>query len=241
MRRTALRRLLLPLLLAAAGAARSGTAAHESLDDSDPLLNRTLLLMSHSSGTGYLGGPGRAWDTATRFAKTQDGGSGTDYGSVATLADQLDCGARALDIRPLVKDNQTYLHHDGAITGDITLRAAVGSVQAWAAARQPPELVLLALGHCVAASGAADASCAAATALLSELGVPVLEGQRNSARGTAIRYSAALAIGPVVAVRPASVQDPRDETAGPPIQCYPPDDGRAHHYSQCCWPGGFVM
>eukprot|EP01051_Picozoa_sp_SAG22_P013968 SAG22_NODE_1631_length_3936_cov_2.342716_1_plen_222_part_00 len=105
----------------------------------DRLLTETAFLMTHDSATGYLKPGGTQWN---RWMQTQE----------TTLVGQLNCGARAIDLRPTWQHNRTlFMHHDFLVPNE-TLADAVGSVLRWAAERQQAgrerELVLLYVSHC---------------------------------------------------------------------------------------------
>ena len=88
------------------------------------------MLAAHDAGTGYLDS---SWyDSAIiNWAKTQTVG----------LDGQLDCGARALDLRTMVDDGKLVMYH-GDITTETTAATAVGDVVSWVASNVD-ELVIL--------------------------------------------------------------------------------------------------
>ena len=55
------------------------------------------MIMSHDSGTGYL----KYKDIVSDWAKTQPFG----------FFEQLECGARSFDIRPLYHEEKLLMHH----------------------------------------------------------------------------------------------------------------------------------
>ena len=61
------------------------------------LLSKTKFLMSHDSGTGYL----NTFSVIEDWAKTQRG----------NFTQQLDCGARAFDVRVITIQDQAMMHH----------------------------------------------------------------------------------------------------------------------------------
>ena len=70
-----------------------GSAA---LINDDTPANEVPMIMTHDAGSGYLGS-----GLVNRWTKTQPAG----------LAAQLECGARAFDARPLLKDGRVVWHH----------------------------------------------------------------------------------------------------------------------------------
>ena len=175
------------------------------------------------------------------------GGSGR---ALSTLTQQLDCGARALDIwtttRPVggrspqvfIADTRGFWSHQWHPL-NITLMSAVQSVLGWVASH-PDEMVVLYLSRCedqLSPDGATG--CAAAISVLAKLGVQTIEAGGDLANLT---YSAAFARnrlkpgGAVLALAPAAVDA---DSSTSPIMCYPPDTRELH--SPYCWPGGSVM
>lgn len=127
------------------------------------LLGDAALLMAHDAGTAYL--PSSSEPVAA-WTKTQpDGG----------FPRLLDCGARALDVRPRLDRNGTLIMRHGVIALPMPLRSAVVDVQQWALAH-PGEVVLLYMSHF--RSGAARV---ATRAMLADLGVRALLGGNCSA------------------------------------------------------------
>jgi len=109
------------------------------------LLRETGMLMTHDSATGYIG----VRDIMKDFAMTQ----------TVSLVDQLNCGARALDLRlaqtafnPLeifgTRRRKISYHHGKmpAWVSDQTLDSTLGGLVKWAKAH-PDELVLLLTSH----------------------------------------------------------------------------------------------
>lgn len=92
------------------------------------------IVMSHDAATGYLQGT----DLITRWAKTQSTG----------MFGQLQCGARALDIRPLLLRNGTLVMHHGFVDVPMQLEDGVSEVLRWARAHRS-ELVLLYFSKCL--------------------------------------------------------------------------------------------
>ena len=88
------------------------------------LLTETAFIMTHDSATGYLNGNGHpmagvsAGPTYDEWMKTQTApacAQGTQPAGADcsfSFAGQLDCGARALDLRPTLQPNgDLYMHH----------------------------------------------------------------------------------------------------------------------------------
>ncbi|KAF4667802.1 hypothetical protein FOL47_003391 [Perkinsus chesapeaki] len=89
------------------------------------------MIRTHDAATGYISRANVAW----RVAKTQDG----------NLAQQLDCGARAFDLRPACKLWRVRMHH-GALIIFTQLQDALKDAIGWANAH-PDELVVVSLSH----------------------------------------------------------------------------------------------
>lgn len=92
------------------------------------------IIMAHDAATGYLEGT----DFITQWAKTQS----TD------MVGQLQCGARALDVRPLLLRNGTLVMHHGFVDVPQKLEDGVREVQRWSR-RHRTELVLLYFSKCL--------------------------------------------------------------------------------------------
>jgi hypothetical protein len=119
-------------------------AADFSFDDcylpamSDSLaLEEASFLMAHDAATGYM--QKNSWSTdALTWSYTQT--------QVGSLYQQLDDGARALDLRPKLWRNGTVVFHHGAITVPVNFRTALEDVVRWCAAH-PTEIVLILTSH----------------------------------------------------------------------------------------------
>lgn len=106
------------------------------------LLREFPFIMTHDSATGFI----RKFDPRWRVGQSQ----------TINLVEQVTCGARALDIRLVIKDgkeNQFFFHHGEGIfswvsdlTGE-TLQGEWPKLAAWARAH-PEELLLLVISHC---------------------------------------------------------------------------------------------
>jgi len=106
--------------------------ASEAVASDDALLTHTPIIMTHDAATGYLGkGLVNAW------AKTQSG----------PFAEQLDCGARAFDARPLLDDKEGLIWHHGSVKVDHAFADSVAEIVEWCG-RNPTELVLLPISAC---------------------------------------------------------------------------------------------
>ena len=66
--------------------------------DEHTLLTHVPMIMTHDAGSGYLGK-----GLVNRWTQTQSVG----------LGEQLKCGARAIDARPMRQGNKTIWHHGG--------------------------------------------------------------------------------------------------------------------------------
>ncbi|KAF4660033.1 hypothetical protein FOL47_007312 [Perkinsus chesapeaki] len=94
-------------------------------------LNQWPMIRTHDAATGYISRANVAW----RVAKTQEG----------NLAQQLDCGARAFDLRLACKLLRVRMHH-GALIMFTQLEDVLKDAIGWANAR-PDELVVVSLSH----------------------------------------------------------------------------------------------
>jgi len=110
----------------------------------DTLLRNKPFVLSHDAATGYDGG-------GTPFLKTQNMG----------FTGQLNCGARALDLRLGYKtseeqDKRELKFHHGVYMSQQTVAKEIGGeVMEWAK-KNPDELVILLLSHCKVGGGPTD-------------------------------------------------------------------------------------
>jgi hypothetical protein len=100
----------------------------------DLLLSEAGFLMSHDAATGYLKKTsGLLTNGATNlYAKNQ----------IGDVYQQLDDGARALDVRPKMLTNGTIVLHHGSLPIATTLERLVSDARRWAV-DNPDELVLI--------------------------------------------------------------------------------------------------
>lgn len=134
-------RRLWRLLVGAVFLLKSPSRAHASLFrkkldlpplENDLLLSQASFLMSHDAATGYLP-PRQLISRATNlYAKNQLGNA----------AQQLQHGARALDLRPRFLNNGTVTFHHGSIPIPVTLEQLLRDVLEFAT-QHPDELILL--------------------------------------------------------------------------------------------------
>ena len=91
-------------------------------------------MFSHDAATGYLrAGQPNPWGQAiTLYAKNQ----------VGDAYQQLDDGARALDLRPMLLANGTMIYHHGGVNIPVSKERLTDDVVRWCA-DNPTELVLL--------------------------------------------------------------------------------------------------
>jgi hypothetical protein len=135
-------------------------------------LSRVPFLMAHDAATTYR----PQYSLLGRLLPTQV--QTQPEGGFAAL---LDCGARALDVRPCyTHEGQLYMHH-GPAAIKRRLEDALREVVAWAG-RHREELVLVYLSHCgggIDCAGGTEkpnAHCDSATAdLLGKLGITLLQ------------------------------------------------------------------
>jgi hypothetical protein len=95
------------------------------------LLSSASFLFSHDSATGYFQ-KGFPSSVISLYAKNQ----------IGTVYDQLNDGARALDVRPKLLHNGTVVLHHGAITIPVSLERLVMDALTWCT-ENPDELVLI--------------------------------------------------------------------------------------------------
>ena len=99
--------------------------------DLSQLLSSASFLFSHDSGTGYMKQGVRSTFISS-YAKTQ----------IGTAYDQLNDGARALDLRPKLLRNGTVVLQHGIVTIPVTLDDLVSDAVRWCT-ENSNELVLL--------------------------------------------------------------------------------------------------
>jgi hypothetical protein len=97
----------------------------------DMLLSQASFVMSHDAATGYLPDH-HVTSVANSYAKNQ----------IGTVYQQLNDGARALDVRPKLLANGTVFCHHGGLTIPVTLTRLVQDAMDWCR-DNPDELVLL--------------------------------------------------------------------------------------------------
>lgn len=132
--------------------------------DGSLLLSSASFLMAHDSGTGYLSGKRGISSATNLYAKNQRG----------TAYDQLQNGARALDVRPKLLQNGTVTLHHGAIAIGTTLETLVQDAVRWCN-ENPSELVLILHNNMAYDSNLspdADTAVGALSALYEANGVP---------------------------------------------------------------------
>lgn len=103
------------------------------------LLREFPFIMTHDSATGFI----RKFDPRWRVGQAQ----------TINLVEQVTCGARALDIRLVIKDGKEeefFFHHGEGIFSWVsgeTLQGEWPKLAAWARSH-PDELLLLVISHC---------------------------------------------------------------------------------------------
>jgi hypothetical protein len=120
------------------------------------LLSEASFLMSHDAATGYLKASQGISGAINLYAKNQ----------IGSVYDQLNDGARALDIRPKLLANGTVICHHGTINIPVTLETLVQDAMRWCN-DNPEELVLI--DHLNFAYENATASADTTVAALSEV------------------------------------------------------------------------
>lgn len=89
--------ILLTGSMGVAGTVTVAVSPRHSHSSSPVMFNEAPSLMAHDAATGYL--DTSSWDPVLRYAKTQSTG----------FTGQLECGARAFDLRPMVVDGQLLM------------------------------------------------------------------------------------------------------------------------------------
>lgn len=131
------------------------------------LLSEASFLMSHDAGTGYLSSS-KGISVATKlYAKNQ----------VGSVYDQLNNGARALDVRPKLLQNGTVVLHHGALGIGTTLETLVTDAMKWCN-ENPGELVLILHSNLAYEENIypdADTAVEALSQVYEYLGIPYVE------------------------------------------------------------------
>jgi len=107
------------------------------------------MITTHDAGTGLATSP--TCDVAhqiNNFLVTQPEGP---------LSSQLQCGARALDLRPYVQDGQLKIHHGSQVI-DHDFSDAVNDLVAWAN-KHPGDIIYIYSSHCDGSSDDDKAQC----------------------------------------------------------------------------------
>jgi hypothetical protein len=122
--------------------------------------------MSHDAATGYLHNQNLVVSSVASYTKNQ----------IGSAYDQLNDGARALDVRPKLLENGTVICHHGAISIPVTLETLITDAMQWCA-ENPDELVLI--DHLnfayENATPSADLAVEALTNIYNSLGVTYVE------------------------------------------------------------------
>lgn len=149
------------------------------------LLNDVAFLEAHDAGTG-LGVTAGA--VTNQWAQTQQG----------SLATQLNCGARALDLRLAAEDGKVYFHHSKHLAGAMDFQTSMQELVEWAG-QHPTELVVLYVNHCQSWDGThRDTDCGQGDFFINavqSLGINIVPGLMGAscknANGTAMTYASA--------------------------------------------------
>jgi hypothetical protein len=131
--------------------------------DTSLLLSKASFLFSHDAATGYL----KTVNVLSTYAKNQ----------VGSAYDQLNFGARALDLRPKLLGNGTITFQHGSVHIPVTLEALVADAVRWCN-ENDDELVLLLPSNLEyensTSNDGGEAYVAAASAVYEQLGVTYL-------------------------------------------------------------------
>lgn len=114
-------------------------------------LNEWPMIITHDSGTSYYDDSGSTCSVihpVNNYVITQG----------QRFFKQLECGARALDLRLYVEDGTLVMHH-GSVAINVKLHDALLEVTSWAK-QNPDELVMLYGSHCDGKSDSDKSSCA---------------------------------------------------------------------------------
>lgn len=172
-------------------------------------LNQWPMITSHDASTSYFED-----STCTVTHEINDWAMTQFKG---TFANQLDCGSRAIDLRPFVdKDGNLMMHH-GAIHIKTNFADAMKDVTGWANAH-PGELVLLLHSHCDAEKPETVDSCnLKAVQAYKTAGIPLLACQdiSKATLGSALEQGRLAGNGSVLAAVNCV-----DEEYDPSIKCY---------------------
>jgi len=114
-------------------------------DSKNRALNTLPMIMAHDAGSGYLNADAAhqpARDLLYGWTKTQSGG----------LAEQLQCGARALDSRPFLLSTGRLIWHHGGVPVNHSFAESLQEVLGFCHSN-PSELVLMLIWDCTAEDG----------------------------------------------------------------------------------------
>lgn len=101
------------------------------------LFRQWPMLMTHDAATGYAkDGTCKTSVPVNNFAVTQPSGGFTK---------QLECGARAFDLRPYVKHDGKVVMHHGDVVFDTDIKVAMGDIMKWSESH-PNTIVFLNVG-----------------------------------------------------------------------------------------------
>jgi len=117
----------------------------------DVQLREWPMVYTHNAGTGYLLEDGSnvfVRESASSVYESASPSKLVDLArnQVGGFYEQLECGARALNVRPQVHEGELKMHH-GDVGVDVTLSLALDEVVRWAG-ENPAELVVLTISDC---------------------------------------------------------------------------------------------
>lgn len=168
------------------------------------------MIMTHDAGTGYVNSETCSFfHLENNYVITQKQGP---------FSSQLDCGARALDLRPYVDSGRLLMHHGPAMV-DHDVADALSNVRGWVA-QHPGELVVVYTSHCDGRSQSDRDSCKNKTAAVMAA-VGIVELDCATLRGMTVadamdRGRLDGSGGSVVAISDCGV----DENYDPSVKCY---------------------
>lgn len=130
--------------------------------DPDLLLSDAHFLYAHNAATGYIRPELSKTGLSSSYSKTQ----------VGSIYQQLQHGARALDLRPLLLNNGTVVFQHDAIRIAVSLTQVVREIITWCS-ENPDEIVLGLPNHYLAVDDDMDVYTAV-TSVLDDSGIPYL-------------------------------------------------------------------
>lgn len=160
-------------------------------------LFRFPFIMTHDSGTGYL----TSDNVVNKWAKTQSDG----------FTSQLECGARAFDVRPKLVAGTLYMAH-GVVTVNVPISSVLEETMEWCH-NHVDELVILYVSH-----GDGQGVDEAMSALLASKNITFIDDTLNEEYtvGQAMQQSDTIRGGSLLAISDRAMSENYD----PSTECY---------------------